>query len=61
MGEMYGYVCFCKGRRYEVQATTSYDAQKKAAVFFRVTKPHMITVVLAEKAGAPVVHSTAAL
>lgn len=56
-----GYVAFYKGKRTEVYAATSYEAQQKAAAFFKAKKSYDVTVVLAEKGGAPVVHSTAAL
>ena len=56
-----GYVCFYKGKRAEVYASTSYEAQTKAAAVFKARKQYEVTVVLAEKGGAPVVHSTASL
>jgi hypothetical protein len=56
---MNGYVAFHKGRRTEIQADTSYDAQKKAAAFWKVPekKRHEITVMLAETNGAQVTHT----
>lgn len=56
---MNGYVAFYKGRRTEVQAATSFDAQKKAAAFFKVNpkKAYEVTVMLAEKDGQQVVHT----
>jgi hypothetical protein len=56
-----GYVCFYRSRRTEVYAATSYEAQQKAAAFFKAKKSYDVTVVLAEKGGAPVIHSTAGL
>lgn len=56
---MNGYVCFYKGKRLEVQAETSYKAQEKAAAQFRARKAYDVTVVLAEKSGAPVTHTAA--
>jgi hypothetical protein len=56
-----GYVCFYKGKRTEVYASTTYEAQTKAAATFKARKQYEVTVVLAEKAGAPVIHSTASL
>lgn len=56
-----GYVCFFRNRRTEVYASTSYEAQTKAAVFFKARKQYEVSVHLAEKAGAPVFHSTASL
>ena len=56
-----GYVCFYKQKKTEVYAKTSYEAQQKAAAFFKARKQYEVTVVLAEKGGAPVIHSTASL
>ena len=56
-----GYVCFYKSKRTEVYASTTYEAQTKAAAFFKARKQYEVTVVLAEKAGAPVIHSTASI
>jgi hypothetical protein len=53
---MNGYVCFYKGKRVEVYAKTSYEAQQKAAAILKVKKSYEITVVLAEKDGAQVTH-----
>lgn len=58
---MNGYVCFYKGKRVEVYADTSYEAQQKAAIQFKAKKTYEVTVVLAEKAGVEVVHSPASL
>ncbi len=56
-----GYVCFFRNRRAEVYASTSYEAQTKAAALFKAKKAYEVTVVLAEKGGAPVIHDTALL
>ena len=56
-----GYIAFYRSRRTEVYAKTSHEAQQKAAAFFKARKSYDVTVVLAEKAGAPVLHSTASL
>ena len=56
-----GYVCFFKNKRTEVYASTSREAQTKAAAFFKARKQYEVTVVLAEKGGVPVVHSTASI
>lgn len=56
-----GYIAFYKGKRTEVYASTSYDAQKQAAAFFKARKQYEVSVHLAEKGGAPVLHSTASL
>ena len=53
---MNGYIAFYKGRRIEVTAETSYQAQQIAAVRFRAKHSYDVTVVLAEKDGKPVTH-----
>lgn len=58
---MNGYVCFYKGKRIEVQADTSFQAQTIAAGRFKAKKSYDVTVVLAERGGEEVVHSTAAI
>ena len=55
---MNGYVCFYKGKRVEVYAETSYAAQQKAATMLKAKRAYEVTVVLAEKNGEVVVHST---
>ena len=52
-----GYVCFHKGRRFEIYAKTSYDAQQLCAKINKIKKPSEITVVLAEKDGKTVEHT----
>jgi len=54
--ELLGYVCFWRGKRFEVFAETSYAAQKKVAAEHKIKRQHEITVVLAEKDGKPVTH-----
>lgn len=54
-----GYIAFYKGKKMEVKADTSYEAQKTAAAAFKAKKSYDVTVVLAEKDGEQVVHSTA--
>lgn len=58
---MNGYVCFWKGKRIEVYADTSFEAQEKAAAQLKVKpkKSYEVTVMLAEKNGEQVTHSTA--
>ena len=57
---MFGYVCFYKGKRIEVRALRSFDAQEIAAKIFKAKKAHEVSVYLAEKpTGEPVIHSTA--
>lgn len=52
-----GYVCFYKGKRHEVHAKTSYEAQQLAAKHFKAKKSYDINVVLAEKNGEQVTHT----
>lgn len=54
---MNGYVAFYRGKRAEVRASTSLDAQRQAAALFRARKAHEVTVVLAEKQGEQVTHT----
>lgn len=58
---MNGYIAFYKGRKTEVMADTSYEAQQKAAKHFKAKKSYEVTVMLAEKNGQQVVHSGASL
>jgi hypothetical protein len=60
---MNGYIAFYKGKQLEVYAETSYEAQEKAAVMFKVkpAKSYEVTVVLAELGGKQVVHDGAML
>ena len=54
---MNGYKAFYRGKSIEVQAETSYKAQQKAAEIFKARKSYDVTVMLAEKDGAPVIHT----
>jgi hypothetical protein len=54
---MNGYVAFWRGKRIEVYASTSYEAQQKAAAMFKAKKAYEVTVALAERAGEPVTHT----
>lgn len=60
---MNGYIAFYRGKRVEVYAATSYEAQQKAAALLKVKpqKSYEVTVMLAEIDGAAIVHSTGAL
>ena len=58
---MNGYIAFYKGKRCEVYADTSYQAQQKAALNFKAKKSYEVTVMLAEKNGEQVTHSTSAI
>ena len=57
-----GYVCFWNGKRCEVKAKSTYDAQQEATDVFqkaagrRRVKSYDIEVVLAEKDGEQVTH-----
>ena len=53
----YGYIAFHKGKKIEVMADTSLEAQRLAAHYWRVKKPYEVTVVLAEKNGEQVTHT----
>lgn len=54
---MNGYIAFYRGRKIEVYAETSFEAQTKAAAEFKAKKSHEVTVMLCEKAGEQVVHA----
>ena len=55
---MNGYVAIWKGKRIEVYADSTYEAQQKAQKEFgkRCKKGYEIAVVLAEKDGKEVTH-----
>lgn len=53
---MNGYVAFYRGKRTEVYADTTLEAQTKAAAHFKARKQHEVTVVLAEQDGEQVTH-----
>ena len=54
---MNGYVAFYRGRQMDVYAESSIAARNKAAAAFKARKAYEVTVVLAEKEGAPVIHT----
>jgi hypothetical protein len=56
---MNGYVCFYKGKRIEVYADSIFAAQQQGANLLRAKRTHEVAVVLAEKNGETVTHSTA--
>jgi hypothetical protein len=60
---MNGYIAFFNGRKTEVHAHDLYSAKQKAIEFFkpRKSQAHMVSVMLAEKDGKPVVHNTGSL
>lgn len=59
----FGYITFYEEKQWECHAKSSYDAYEKAVAHFKPTKSKrwMISVMLAEKDGQPVVHSTASI
>lgn len=57
---MNGYKAFFRGKTLEVYAESSYGAQQEAAKLFKARKSHEVTVVLCERDGEQVTHSTAA-
>ena len=60
---MNGYKAFYKGKSIEVYADTVLKARDKAAEVFKVKagKAWQMSVVLCEKAGEQVTHSTSAI
>jgi len=56
---MNGYKAFYRGKTCEVFAERSIDARDKAAAIFKAKKAYEVTVVLCEKDGETVTHSTA--
>lgn len=53
---MNGYIAFYNGQRVEFHAASLYAAKLAAIAHFKApkSKAHMVSVVLAEKDGAPV-------
>ena len=49
-----GYIAFYKGKQIEIEASSSLEAQKKAAEKFKAKKSYEVTVKLAEKDGKQV-------
>lgn len=58
---MNGYIGFYKGKKFEVYAETTLEAQQKIAKEQRIKKSYEITVVLCEKDGRQVVHDPSVL
>lgn len=54
-----GYVAMYKGKKLDVYASTTYEAQQLAAKEFKAKKPWEVSIYLAELNGKPYVHSTA--
>ena len=45
---MHTYICFYKNKKITVQAESSYEAQRKAAVILKVRRAYDVTPVLAD-------------
>lgn len=56
---MNGYKAFYRGKTLEIFAETSLAARDDAAKKFKAKKAHEVSVVLCEKGGEQVTHSTA--
>ena len=54
---MNGYICYCRNKKIEVYANTSYAAQQEAAKKLGAKKTYQVSVVLAELNGKPVVYN----
>jgi hypothetical protein len=48
---MNGYIAMYRGKKIEVQAETSYEAQQKAVAIFKAKKSFDVSVYLCEKEG----------
>lgn len=53
---MNGYKAFYRNKTCEVMASTSYEAQQKAALIFKAKKAYDVNVILCEKEGEQVTH-----
>jgi hypothetical protein len=53
----HGYVAFYNQQRIDVWAPSLLAAKEKAVKHFKARKPHMVSVMLAEKDGRPVTHT----
>ena len=58
-----GYVAFYRGKRIEFysDAPSMYAVQLEAAKLFKAKRSYEVTVILAEKGGEQVMHSTCEL
>ena len=45
---MRSYICFYKGRKIYLDASSSYEAQEKAAIAFKARKKWDVAIVLAD-------------
>lgn len=55
------YNAYYKGKQTEVEANTSYEAQRLAAQWFKAKKAYDVTVVLVAKDGEVVKHDPGSL
>lgn len=57
--DSYGYVCLYGNKRVEIHASSAYEATLLALAHFEVPikQKHMLSVILAEKNGKPLVHT----
>lgn len=55
------YICFYRGKSVEVETDTSYQAQTLAAQYFKAKRQHEVHVMLTEKNGEHVTHSTSSM
>ena len=53
---MNGYIALYRGKKLEVMADTSLQAQQKAAAQFKAKKSYEVSVYLCEKGGEQVTH-----
>jgi len=51
-----GYIALYKNKQGEVYANSAYEAQTRAAQFWKVKKSYEVSVTLCEKDGKEVVH-----
>jgi ABC-type thiamine transport system substrate-binding protein len=51
-----GYKAFYKDKTLDIYATSSYEAQKDAAIKFKAKKSYEVTIVLCEKSGEVITH-----
>jgi len=58
---MNGYKAFYNGKTLDILATNSYQAQEQAAKQFKAKKSYQVTVMLCEKEGKQVIHSTVSI
>lgn len=55
------YLCFYRGKQVTVEADTTYQAQKLAALRTQARKSFEVVVKLVELNGQPYIHSTASI